>query len=70
MKLKLIYPKWNKLPGQTTFKLPSYGPVAFYFRRHFGPGDSGKKTRGFWPVDSVGTFGTSAEVSASVGNNK
>jgi Fe-S oxidoreductase len=29
MKLKLIYPKWNKLPGQTTFNLPPHGPVVF-----------------------------------------
>ncbi|MDR0537399.1 MAG: radical SAM protein [Tannerellaceae bacterium] len=29
MKLKLIYPKWEKLPGQTTFNLPPHGPVAF-----------------------------------------
>lgn len=29
MKLKLIYPKWNKLPGQTTFTLPPHGPVVF-----------------------------------------
>jgi radical SAM superfamily enzyme YgiQ (UPF0313 family) len=29
MKLKLIYPRWNKLPGQTTFNLPPHGPVAF-----------------------------------------
>ena len=29
IKLKLIYPKWNKLPGQTTFNLPPHGPVAF-----------------------------------------
>lgn len=27
MKCKLIYPKWNKLPGQTTFNLPPHGPV-------------------------------------------
>jgi radical SAM superfamily enzyme YgiQ (UPF0313 family) len=27
MKFKLIYPKWNKLPGQTTFTLPPHGPV-------------------------------------------
>lgn len=27
MKFKLIYPKWNKLPGQTTFNLPPHGPV-------------------------------------------
>jgi radical SAM superfamily enzyme YgiQ (UPF0313 family) len=29
MKLKLIYPKWQKLPGQTTFNLPPHGPVVF-----------------------------------------
>ena len=29
IKLKLIYPKWNKLPGQTTFNLPPHGPVVF-----------------------------------------
>lgn len=29
MKLKLIYPRWNKLPGQTTFNLPPHGPVVF-----------------------------------------
>ncbi len=29
MKFKLIYPKWNKLPGQTTFTLPPHGPVVF-----------------------------------------
>jgi len=29
MKLKLIYPKWDKLPGQTTFNLPPHGPVVF-----------------------------------------
>ena len=29
MKLKLIYPKWEKLPGQTTFNLPPHGPVVF-----------------------------------------
>jgi len=29
MKLKLIYPKWDKLPGQTTFILPPHGPVVF-----------------------------------------
>ena len=29
MKCKLIYPKWNKLPGQTTFNLPPHGPVIF-----------------------------------------
>ena len=27
--LKLIYPKWQKLKGQTTFNLPPHGPVAF-----------------------------------------
>ncbi len=29
MKFKLIYPKWNKLPGQTTFTLPPHGPIVF-----------------------------------------
>lgn len=29
MKFKLIYPKWNKLPGQTIFNLPPHGPVVF-----------------------------------------
>lgn len=29
IKLKLIYPKWQKLKGQTTFNLPPHGPVAF-----------------------------------------
>ncbi len=29
IKLKLIYPKWKKLPGQTTFNLPPHGPVVF-----------------------------------------
>lgn len=29
MKFLLIYPKWNKLPGQTTFNLPPHGPVVF-----------------------------------------
>ncbi|MCL1822510.1 MAG: hypothetical protein FWG22_06775 [Prolixibacteraceae bacterium] len=29
MRLKLIYPKWNKLKGQTTFNLPPHGPVVF-----------------------------------------
>lgn len=29
MKFKLIYPKWEKLPGQTTFNLPPHGPVVF-----------------------------------------
>ena len=27
LKYKLIYPRWNKLPGQTTFNLPPHGPV-------------------------------------------
>jgi len=27
MKFKLIYPKWEKLDGQTTFNLPPHGPV-------------------------------------------
>jgi radical SAM superfamily enzyme YgiQ (UPF0313 family) len=29
MKLLLIYPRWKKLPGQTTFNLPPHGPVVF-----------------------------------------
>lgn len=29
MKLKLIYPKWKKLPGQTTFNLPPHGAVVY-----------------------------------------
>ena len=29
MKLNLIYPRWKKLPGQTTFTLPPHGPVVF-----------------------------------------
>ena len=29
IRLLLIYPRWNKLPGQTTFNLPPHGPVAF-----------------------------------------
>lgn len=29
MKFKLIYPKWEKLEGQTTFNLPPHGPVVF-----------------------------------------
>lgn len=29
MIFKLIYPKWKKLPGQTTFNLPPHGPVVF-----------------------------------------
>ncbi|MDR1406511.1 MAG: radical SAM protein [Tannerella sp.] len=29
MKLKLIYPRWEKLKGQTTFNLPPHGPVVF-----------------------------------------
>ncbi|MDD4142120.1 MAG: radical SAM protein [Bacteroidales bacterium] len=29
MKVKIIYPKWKKLPGQTTFNLPPHGPVVF-----------------------------------------
>lgn len=29
MKFKLIYPKWYKLEGQTTFNLPPHGPVVF-----------------------------------------
>lgn len=27
MKFKLIYPKWEKLEGQTTFNLPPHGPA-------------------------------------------
>ncbi len=29
MRLKLIYPKWRKLTGQTEFHLPPHGPVVF-----------------------------------------
>jgi len=29
MNFKLVYPKWKKLPGQTTFNLPPHGPVVF-----------------------------------------
>ncbi|MCL2066642.1 MAG: radical SAM protein [Treponema sp.] len=29
MKLKLIYPKWEKLKGQTAFNLPPHGPAVF-----------------------------------------
>ncbi len=29
MKLKLIYPLWKKLKGQTEFHLPPHGPVVF-----------------------------------------
>jgi radical SAM superfamily enzyme YgiQ (UPF0313 family) len=29
MKVHIIYPKWEKLPGQTTFNLPPHGPVVF-----------------------------------------
>ena len=29
MKLKLIYPKWEKLKGQTVFNLPPHGPAVF-----------------------------------------
>jgi radical SAM superfamily enzyme YgiQ (UPF0313 family) len=29
MKLKLIYPKWKKLEGQTVFNLPPHGPAVF-----------------------------------------
>ncbi|NLZ62834.1 MAG: radical SAM protein, partial [Lentisphaerae bacterium] len=29
MKLKLIYPKWPKLPNQPEFNLPPMGPVSF-----------------------------------------
>ncbi len=27
MKFRLIYPRWEKLPGQTTFNLPPHGPA-------------------------------------------
>ena len=29
MNFKLIYPRWEKLPGQTTFNLPPHGPIVF-----------------------------------------
>ena len=29
MKIKLIYPKWEKLKGQTEFNLPPHGPAVF-----------------------------------------
>ena len=29
MKFKLIYPRWEKLEGQTIFNLPPHGPVVF-----------------------------------------
>lgn len=29
MKIKLIYPRWEKLEGQTTFNLPPHGPAVF-----------------------------------------
>jgi radical SAM superfamily enzyme YgiQ (UPF0313 family) len=29
MNFKIIYPKWEKLEGQTTFNLPPHGPVVF-----------------------------------------
>ena len=29
MNILLIYPKWEKLPGQTTFNLPPHGPIVF-----------------------------------------
>ncbi len=29
MRMKLIYPRWNKLPGQSAFNLPPHGPVVF-----------------------------------------
>ena len=29
MKLKLIYPRWKKLDGQTVFNLPPHGPAVF-----------------------------------------
>ncbi len=28
-RFRLIYPRWEKLPGQTTFNLPPHGPVVF-----------------------------------------
>ena len=27
MKFKLVYPRWDKLEGQTIFNLPPHGPV-------------------------------------------
>jgi len=29
VKIKLIYPKWSKLDGQTEFNLPPHGPIVF-----------------------------------------
>ncbi|MDD2824485.1 MAG: cobalamin-dependent protein [Bacteroidales bacterium] len=29
IRMKLIYPRWEKLQGQTTFNLPPHGPVVF-----------------------------------------
>jgi len=29
VKIKLIYPKWPKLPHQSEFNLPPHGPVCF-----------------------------------------
>lgn len=29
MKFKLIFPKWRKLQGQTTFNLPPHGAIVF-----------------------------------------
>ncbi|NLA15439.1 MAG: radical SAM protein [Bacteroidales bacterium] len=29
MRMKIIYPRWEKLKGQTTFNLPPHGPVVF-----------------------------------------
>ena len=29
MKIKLLYPRWEKLEGQTTFNLPPHGPAVF-----------------------------------------
>ena len=29
MKIKLIYPKWPKMPNQPKFHLPPHGPVVF-----------------------------------------
>ena len=29
MKVKLVYPKWPKMPNQPKFHLPPHGPVCF-----------------------------------------
>ena len=29
MKFRIIYPRWEKLEGQTTFNLPPHGPIVF-----------------------------------------